>query len=317
MASPGTDEPVRERRRLVLKPRDETAAQRAASERAATAKSNPFGAAKPRESVLANRAGKKEEDILKEEVLKEKLQLRLTPEQLDAKTALESAVEDVKQELAAENDDSKKDALTTELKEKETKLDTLMAEFEKMAVDRARSGEIGIRPSERRRQVEEAQLAAGGGGGYGAPKADGYGAPARGGFGGGGRGFAGRTGYDYGNGGARGGGRGGGGSFGAGYQPTGNYSGGGGFSGGSGQGGGYRDSYKDAGGGYEAAGQGGFSGSPSGGFEGSYGGRGGGSSRGGRGGGAGAGGLYDRFDAGSYGGGDVEYQSPYANQDRF
>ncbi len=46
---------------------------------------------------------------------------------------------------------------------------------QKMAVDRARSGEIGIRPSERRRQVEEAQLAAGGGGGYGAPKADGYG----------------------------------------------------------------------------------------------------------------------------------------------
>ncbi len=63
------------------------------------------------------------------------------------------------------------------------------------------------------------------------------GAPARGGFGGGGRGFAGRTGYDYGNGGgARGGGRGGGGGFGAGYQPTGNYQGGGGFSGGSGQG---------------------------------------------------------------------------------
>ena len=35
-----------------------------------------------------------------------------------------------------------------------------------------------------------------------------------------------------------------------------------------------------------------------------------------------AGGLYDRFggngyDAGSYGGGDVEYQSPYAHQDRF
>lgn len=34
---------------------------------------NPFGAAKPRESILANRVGKKEEDILKEEVLKEKL----------------------------------------------------------------------------------------------------------------------------------------------------------------------------------------------------------------------------------------------------
>ena len=54
------------------------------------------------------------------------------------------------------------------------------------------------------------------------------GAPGRGGsFGGGGRGFAGRTGYDYGNGGGRGGGRGSGGGFGAGYQPTGNYQGGG------------------------------------------------------------------------------------------
>jgi len=46
--------------------------------------------------------------------------------------------------------------------------------MQKMAVDRARSGEIGIRPSERRRQVEEAQLAAGGGA-YGAPKPDAFG----------------------------------------------------------------------------------------------------------------------------------------------
>ena len=67
------------------------------------------------------------------------LQLRLTPEQLDAKTALESAVEEVKQELAGENDDSKKDALTAELKEKETKLDTLMAEFEVQLPHPARS----------------------------------------------------------------------------------------------------------------------------------------------------------------------------------
>ena len=58
------------------------------------------------------------------------MQLRLTPDQIEAKTALESAVEDVKQELAAESDDQKKDALAAELKEKETKLDTLMVEFE-------------------------------------------------------------------------------------------------------------------------------------------------------------------------------------------
>ncbi len=33
---------------------------------------------------------------------------------------------------------------------------------QKLAVERAKSGEIGLRPSERRRQAEEAQLAAGG-----------------------------------------------------------------------------------------------------------------------------------------------------------
>jgi hypothetical protein len=35
--------------------------------------------------------------------------------------------------------------------------------LQKLAVERARSGEIGIRPSERRRQAEEAQMALGGG----------------------------------------------------------------------------------------------------------------------------------------------------------
>ena len=47
--------------------------------------------------------------------------------------------------------------------------------MQKMAVERARSGEIGIRPSERRRQVEEAQMAAGGGA-FGGPRPDAYGA---------------------------------------------------------------------------------------------------------------------------------------------
>ena len=44
------------------------------------------------------------------------MQLRLSPDQIEAKAALESAVEDVKQELAAESDDQKKDALAAELK---------------------------------------------------------------------------------------------------------------------------------------------------------------------------------------------------------
>ena len=65
---------------------------------------------------------------------------------------------------------------------------------QKLAVERARSGEIGMRPSERRR-IAEAQggMAPGGGGGY----------PDN--FGGGGRGGGRGGGYDYGGGGGRGG----------------------------------------------------------------------------------------------------------------
>lgn len=36
---------------------------------------NPFGAAKPREAVLADRSGKTESEILQEEVAKEKLKV--------------------------------------------------------------------------------------------------------------------------------------------------------------------------------------------------------------------------------------------------
>lgn len=64
---------------------------------------------------------------------------------------------------------------------------------QKLAVERARSGEIGMRPSERRR-IAEAQggMAPGSGGGY----------PDN--FGGGGRGGGRGGGYDYGGGGGRG-----------------------------------------------------------------------------------------------------------------
>lgn len=37
---------------------------------------NPFGAAKPREAVIAEKLGKTEEEVLKEEVSKEKLHVR-------------------------------------------------------------------------------------------------------------------------------------------------------------------------------------------------------------------------------------------------
>lgn len=38
---------------------------------------NPFGQAKPRESILAGRSGKKEEDILKDELSKDRLRVML------------------------------------------------------------------------------------------------------------------------------------------------------------------------------------------------------------------------------------------------
>jgi hypothetical protein len=40
---------------------------------------NPFGAAKPREAIIAEKLGKTEEEVLKEEVKKEKLHVRQQP----------------------------------------------------------------------------------------------------------------------------------------------------------------------------------------------------------------------------------------------
>lgn len=39
---------------------------------------NPFGAAKPREAVLADKLGVKEEDVLKKEVLKDRVKVGKT-----------------------------------------------------------------------------------------------------------------------------------------------------------------------------------------------------------------------------------------------
>lgn len=40
---------------------------------------NPFGAAKPREAVLADKLGVKEEDVLKKEVLKDRVKVCTRP----------------------------------------------------------------------------------------------------------------------------------------------------------------------------------------------------------------------------------------------
>ena len=81
-----------ERPRLNLKKRDDAAAADLEKKAAAKAKSNPFGDAKPRESVLAKRDGVDEAAVLKKEAAAWKPRLRLTREQEEEQKALEAEV---------------------------------------------------------------------------------------------------------------------------------------------------------------------------------------------------------------------------------
>lgn len=134
-----------------MKPRDPDAAAKADAESKQSSRSNPFGAAKPRETVLAAKSGKSEKDILAEEAAKAKLNLRLSREERDQKEAAEQDIEDLKQVLDGESEPERKTQLEAELKEKQTAFDTLMKQFEDMALEKAKTGG-GMRPSERRAQ---------------------------------------------------------------------------------------------------------------------------------------------------------------------
>jgi hypothetical protein len=284
----------RERPRLNLKPRDESAVKKAELDRAHSGKANPFGAAKPREAVLANRSGKTESEILQEEVAKEKLKLRLTPEQAQEKEGIETQLGELKEAISLEEDDEKKATLQEELTAGQGKLDALMDSVRKLTLDAAARGEIQ-RPSERRAALE-AQQQQQGGPGYGGGDQGGYdGYPGMGGppqqyGGGGGRGGGGGGGY-----GGRGGG--GGGRGGRGFSDGGGYGGGGGF-----------DNFGGGSQGYGGGGSGG-----GGGF-GGYQERGSGGRGGGRGGDYGSG---DFASGGDYQGGGGGGGGNYANQDRF
>ena len=121
---------------------------------------SPFGAAKPREVIIATREGKSEEDILKEEVKKEKLHLRLNAQQLEEKREQEAAVKEIEDQIAAEEDAAKKEVLLVELSARETKLNSLMERFAKITLEAAMSGEAP-RVSQLRRQQMEGAVAVG------------------------------------------------------------------------------------------------------------------------------------------------------------
>lgn len=58
------------------------------------------------------------------------LQLRLNPQQLEEKRAHEAAVKEIEDEISLEDDNSKREVLSTELAARQQKLDALMERFE-------------------------------------------------------------------------------------------------------------------------------------------------------------------------------------------
>lgn len=62
---------------------------------------NPFGDAKPRESVIAKRTGKDEAKVLEEEALTYEVHFKLTPEQFAEKKARQEEIQNLKASLDA------------------------------------------------------------------------------------------------------------------------------------------------------------------------------------------------------------------------
>ncbi|KAL4457646.1 hypothetical protein ABPG75_012511 [Micractinium tetrahymenae] len=157
MADAPAPQPAPQRKRLALKPRDPEAAARLEAERQAhLASKNPFGDAKPREVVIAQKVGKTEEEVLKEEVSKEKLHLRLSGAQLEEKRQAEAEIEETKEALGLEDDEGKRAALQAQLSERQKKLDDLMETFAKVTLETALSGGAP-RVSQIRQQQQLAQ----------------------------------------------------------------------------------------------------------------------------------------------------------------
>ena len=121
-----------QRKRLNLKPRDDKrAAQIQQQNSLLTSTSSLFGDAKPREVIIADRDGKTEEEVVREEVRKEKLQLRLTPEQSQEKLSVEAAVREIEEQMEREGDEKKREILKVELVARQQKLDGLLDRFAK------------------------------------------------------------------------------------------------------------------------------------------------------------------------------------------
>ena len=117
-----------------------------------------FGAAKPREAVLAERAGVREEDVLAKEAASEDLKIRLTPEQSRIKRDAEAEIEGLRKQVDEVQDVSERARVVAEIDQKERELEEMMRQFEEMAVQNAREGKYQVgRGSALRGQVSVAR----------------------------------------------------------------------------------------------------------------------------------------------------------------
>jgi hypothetical protein len=167
---------MEERPRLKLQPKGSTSG--ASGGAARSAKSNPFGAARTREEVLASKGiDAKAIDAKLDE--RTKRAPRLTKQQEEE---IEAATTEVKYEEAQvekATTPEEKAAAEAKLAAKKTEVDALAAKFKQANIDKekrfaakdAKAGKDGkpgrpqfVRPSERRRQREEEQGGGGGGG---------------------------------------------------------------------------------------------------------------------------------------------------------
>eukprot|EP00250_Pteridium_aquilinum_P012235 c2058_g1_i1 orf=100-1032(+) len=127
------DEEGSSRPKLSLQPRSSSSGAPSPTSVKST-RPNPFGAARPKEQVIAEREGKKETEVLKEQASREwKSQSVLTEAQREEKKAAEAELSFAQSELEKETDAEKAALLSEEVANKEKNLEQLLASFEKLA----------------------------------------------------------------------------------------------------------------------------------------------------------------------------------------
>lgn len=155
------EEEVACRPKLILQPR-RSSTDSTASPASKSARSNPFGNARPREQVIAEREGKPETEVLREQAKKDwKSSITLTEAQREEKKAAEAELAFAKKEHEEERDPAKEKVLQQEVELRERKLDELLESFEKMVVQLPQSG-VARRSSEKRFEDDRSSVSYGG-----------------------------------------------------------------------------------------------------------------------------------------------------------